>query len=71
MWPVSVSPCELITLSMINPKGTSGISWLKKPEDRRRGSSRALGTSFVGTDPLEWVSSLIEQMLAPCVRRPY
>ena len=41
-------------------KDTSGISWVRNPEEWRRGTSRISGTSFVGMVPLGYVATWIE-----------
>ena len=42
-------------------KDISGISWVRNPEEWRRGTSRISGTSFVGMVPLGYVATWIEQ----------
>ena len=50
-----------VALNVNTPQDISGISCPKKLVGQRRGSSRILGTSFVGTAPLGYVSSFIKQ----------
>jgi len=45
-----------------NLKGTSGISWPKKLEGQRGGSSRSSGVSFVGTVRLGYASPFIKNI---------
>jgi len=65
--------CRSMALNAKIPKDTSGISRPKKLGEQRRGSSRDLGTSLVGTAPLGYMTSFIgqtpaDQTIGACVQ---